>query len=116
MTNSGGTPVPRLETRLGEMPMAIVLQRRDSGERFVFLGFSRSTLSCGILACDKDGHLEYLPCPVRLNRVVSELRVESADGQSPRQIIESVRQAEVQKIRDAVSEPRRDASKEDGIP
>ena len=105
MTNSGGTAMPRVETSLGEMRMAIVLRSRDSGDRFVFLGFSRSTLSCGILACNKDGDLAYLPCPVRLNRVASDLRVESADGQSPRQIIESVRQAEVQKIRDAVSEP-----------
>ena len=92
--------------------MAIVLQSRNSGERFVFLGFSRNILSCGILACDKDGDLEYLPCPLRLGRVMSNLRVESADGQSPREIIESVREAEVQKIRDAVSEPRTDANKE----
>ena len=84
--------------------MAVVLRRRESGERFVVLGFARSLFWSGVLVCDKSGDLECLPLRSVLGRVATDLKVESVDGQKPEALIETLRQADVQAIRESVSE------------
>lgn len=84
--------------------MAIVLKNRKSGERFVLLGFAKSLAWSGILACNKSGDLECLPLRVVRGSVGSSLQVESVDGQAPDVLIETLRQAEVQTIRESFSQ------------
>ena len=81
--------------------MSVIVKSRKTGERFVFLGFGRSLFDCGVLASDRDGTLQYLPLPIRWGNVITDLKVENVDGQSPGELIEAARQAEVQEIQDS---------------
>lgn len=84
--------------------MAIVLKSRKSGERFVFLGFAKSLFGAAILVCDKSGDFRCLPLRFLLGHVMTDLNVESVDGQAPAALIEALRQADVQAIRKSYSE------------
>jgi hypothetical protein len=84
--------------------MAIILKDRESGERFIVLGFAKSFFWSGILACDKSGDLEYLPLRSVLGCVATNLKVESVDGQKPDVLIEALRRADAQAIRKSFSE------------
>lgn len=84
--------------------MAVILRSRESDKRFVVLGFAKSFFWSGVLVCDKSGELECLPLRSVLGHVVTDLEVESVDGQKPEALIEAHRRADVQAIRESFSE------------